>query len=317
MKQAPCPLCNYQEAESSHLPAKDGYLIRCPRCGEFAISGSAIHSKPANYWDEGVYLISGKTRQLWETTGKQYFVNSYILPSGNSFRADILSNTPQTVNEKITSFLKMLSLKTSFPGETITLFREKDFTLAFCKNKEEFGYYINHMENIGLINNSGTLSNESIQILPEGWTYLERVDETNLESNKAFVAMWFDREADYIFDAINSLDDDLKEDEDPIKFTFTRVDGEEYNGDVCDKILSMIKNSRFVIADYTGNRSGVYFEAGFARGLGIPVIYTCHNDYKDKIHFDINHFNFIFWGTVEELKTRLRNRILATVGRAK
>ncbi len=35
---------------------------------------------------------------------------------------------------------------------------------------------------------------------------------------------------------------------------------------------------RFMIADFTGHRGGVYFEAGFAHGLGIPVIWTCRED---------------------------------------
>jgi hypothetical protein len=33
--------------------------------------------------------------------------------------------------------------------------------------------------------------------------------------------------------------------------------------------MAEIQKSRFVVADYTGQRNGVYFEVGFAVGLGL------------------------------------------------
>jgi nucleoside 2-deoxyribosyltransferase len=62
-----------------------------------------------------------------------------------------------------------------------------------------------------------------------------------------------------------------------------------------------------MIVDLTGYRGGVYFEAGFGFGLGIPVIYTCHKDWltsksdengnlvREGVHFDLNHRNILFW----------------------
>ena len=41
------------------------------------------------------------------------------------------------------------------------------------------------------------------------------------------------------------------------------------------------RHGGLVVADFTGHRGGVYFEAGFARGLGIPVVWTCHKEYDD------------------------------------
>lgn len=75
----------------------------------------------------------------------------------------------------------------------------------------------------------------------------------------------------------------------------------------------------------TGYRGGVYYEAGYAKGLGKEVIITCRRDWyegekagagnsgKEKIHFDINHINIIQWSTPEELKERLIKRIKATI----
>ncbi|MBI4800932.1 MAG: hypothetical protein HY796_00225 [Elusimicrobia bacterium] len=69
-----------------------------------------------------------------------------------------------------------------------------------------------------------------------------------------------------------------------------------------------------MIADFTGQRGGVYFEAGFAEGLGRQVIRSCREDEKTELHFDVNHYNFIFWNSLEDLREKLKNRIAATVG---
>ena len=45
-----------------------------------------------------------------------------------------------------------------------------------------------------------------------------------------------------------------------------RIDAKEYAGGVMDEIISEIRRARFVIADCTQQRNGVYFEAGFAIG---------------------------------------------------
>ena len=67
----------------------------------------------------------------------------------------------------------------------------------------------------------------------------------------------------------------------------------------------------------TGQRQGVYFEAGYALGMGIPVIWTCRSDEIDKCHFDTRQYNHIVWETAGDLKEKLTNRILATIGNAK
>ena len=57
-----------------------------------------------------------------------------------------------------------------------------------------------------------------------------------------------------------------------------RLDNEDYVGGITDEIMAQIKRSRFVVADYTAQRKSVYFEAGFALGLGLTVIPTCRAD---------------------------------------
>jgi len=98
-------------------------------------------------------------------------------------------------------------------------------------------------------------------------------------------------------------------------FKMVRIDKKQFNEKICDKILGEIRNSRFIIADVTGHRQGVYFEAGFAMGLGLPVIWCCRKNQIEQSHFDTRQYNHITWETSQELHGKLRERILATIGK--
>ena len=92
----------------------------------------------------------------------------------------------------------------------------------------------------------------------------------------------------------------------------------EHTNKIEDEIIAEIRRSRFIVADFTqgdsGPRGGVYYEAGFAHGLGLPVIFTCKEGDKDELHFDTNHYNHIVWTTPEDLREKLKNRIRAVIG---
>ena len=97
-----------------------------------------------------------------------------------------------------------------------------------------------------------------------------------------------------------------------------RIDKREHNNKIDDEIIAQIKRSRFLVADFTqgrgGARGGVYYEAGFAHGINIPVIFTCRKKEIKKVHLDTRQYNHIIWETPEELLLRLTQRISATVG---
>lgn len=101
----------------------------------------------------------------------------------------------------------------------------------------------------------------------------------------------------------------------------TRIDREEYIGGVMDQIIGKIRESRFVVADFTDNRGGVYYEAGFAFALNLPVFTLCRKDRlaagANHIHFDVQHLNLLAWedGKLAELTARLEAPIVAVLGR--
>ena len=186
---------------------------------------------------------------------------------------------------------------------------KNDYPIAFCSGSQEFRFYIKHLVERGLLRDEGeaaSLFPVSLTIL--GWIEISNMAKPNLESKQAFVAMWFDECMDGIFkNGIEAIENDTG-------FKMFRVDKIQFNDEkICDKIISKIKESRFLIADVTEQRQAVYFEAGYAMGMGLPVIWTCKESDKNECCFDTRQYNHIFWKDAEDLRTQLKERILATI----
>jgi nucleoside 2-deoxyribosyltransferase len=81
--------------------------------------------------------------------------------------------------------------------------------------------------------------------------------------------------------------------------------------------VAEIKNSLFLVADVTEQKQGVYFEAGYAIGLEIPVIWSVKKDELEKVHFDTRQYNHIVWESEKDLKEQLYNFICAIIGKRK
>jgi nucleoside 2-deoxyribosyltransferase len=90
-----------------------------------------------------------------------------------------------------------------------------------------------------------------------------------------------------------------------------RVDKILDNRHIDEKIIAELRDSEFVVADFTLQRNGVYFEAGFARGLGREVFWCCREDDLKNLHFDTRPFSFIVWKDLDDLKQQLTDKIKA------
>lgn len=68
-------------------------------------------------------------------------------------------------------------------------------------------------------------------------------------------------------------------------------------------IRDHIRRAKFVLADLTHGNNGAYWEAGYAEGCGVPVIYTCEERVfrKESTHFDTNHLTTVMW-SIDQLE---------------
>lgn len=92
------------------------------------------------------------------------------------------------------------------------------------------------------------------------------------------------------------------------------IDVKEHNNQIVPEIYKEIEECSFIVADLTGQRGGVYYEAGYAMAKEKPLILSCKKDKKEKPHFDVAQINTIFWQNEEDLYNRLINRIRTTIG---
>ena len=111
-------------------------------------------------------------------------------------------------------------------------------------------------------------------------------------SSQAFVAMWFSDKVKAAYD--EGIEPAIRD----AGYTAVRIDRKDFISKIDDEIIAEIRRSRFVVCDFTcclmkiksrkfdNARGSVYYEAGFAHGLNIPVIFTCRTDLLDYVHFD-------------------------------
>jgi hypothetical protein len=90
-------------------------------------------------------------------------------------------------------------------------------------------------------------------------------------------------------------------------FAAERTDELETGERIIPRILAGIRRSAFVIADVTEHSANVFYEIGFAEGIGRPVIVTAKRD--TPLPFDIADIPVIFWSDQDELRDRLKRRI--------
>ena len=151
-------------------------------------------------------------------------------------------------------------------------------------------------------------------------------DKSSSRPVRCFVAMAFDHnDTDSIFQQMKHT---LGE----IGVSLRRVDRIEHNDDIDDRIILEIGQADFVIADLTYARPSVYFEAGYAQGRPVPVVYTARKDHFHprsddsngnlRVHFDLQMRNIIVWDRpgdamfAKRLKTRV-NKVISPIVKQK
>ncbi len=157
-----------------------------------------------------------------------------------------------------------------------------------------------------------SLGTKAVTLTVEGSEHLAGMENVNRTSSQAFVAMWFDESVNAAWEeAIKPAIEDTG-------YKAVRIDEVGHLNKIDEQIMSEIRASRFVVADFThgedGARGGVYYEAGFAHGLDIPVIFTCRKDKIEHVHFDTRQYPHLLWQRPEELRELLTVRILEAIG---
>ncbi len=255
-----------------------------------------------NYADP--HIVSGLVRNLTEAGEDVYLTTENI--------ADLVSSVPlpRTPFESIDLLLEFIFQKANRPGKAVNLLPHKLYPIIYAKDAEEFSFYVTKAYELQYIERRMPPEEFFSMLALEGWRRLSFIREHKRKPDQAFVAMCFNKGMDSAWeDGFKKalIDTGYK--------NALRIDLSEHNEKICDRILAEIRRSSLVVADFTGQRSGVFFKPGFALGLGIPVIWCCKDTDVKKLkdNFDTRQYNHIVWSAPDDLTMKLRNRIEATI----
>lgn len=249
---------------------------------------------------ENKYIQSNRPNAyLFDPEYKNYFeVNS-------SYLSEVAMDLCVDIEKPNISFSKDFEENYSYydGNNIIRFFKEKDkdaieFFYGACKYASYFG------------NDSNFFSGEFHRIVKK---YIQHWGLTDIYKllefkNTVFVAISFS-------DEMKKAREKIKEAIMQFNYLPILIDERQHSFMIAEEISYQISECKFVIADFTENRGGVYYEAGIGKGLKKPVIHTCKNNdlQKENIHFDVRQNNFIFWDNEMDLYNRLITRIEATI----
>jgi len=297
-----------------------GYHVQSPRTGgNYSIEKKAYDEVGATHFDNfakarlTTWLVNQRLMGI-ESPKITIEIANYAKngsPMSVYFRADRLLRYIANLSPLLGYtfyYYPNFEVESSGHDDQIAMLAESEST-----EKSELVYLFNFLESRGLlIQESSSHDRLCFIVTPSGHAHLAELNAKKVDSSQGFVAMWFHESTE------NTYSDGIEKAIRESGYRPLRIDNKDHNNKIDDEIIAEIRRSRFLVADFTqgseGARGGVYYEAGFSHGIGIPVIFTCHADSLEKTHFDTRQYNHIVWNTVDELKIKLKQRISATLG---
>ena len=211
----------------------------------------------------------------------------------------IISGPDLTVHARADELLKYIQRRTPSIG-TEFAFRPNDandtqlemeiFAYTESISRKEWKFLFDYLVGQGCLMDGTKIGKLAGTIMVDGYGRLAEIENVITASSQAFVAMWFNNSLDFLFS--EAIEPAVKD----AGYDALIINEEHFLDKIDDQIIAGIKRSRFVVADFThgngGARGSVYYEAGFAQGLGKDVIFTCRKDIIDnnEIHFDIRQY---------------------------
>ena len=287
-----CPVCDSPATRCEHDPTgRDAILVDCPHCGAFAISSSLSASLPHLRTIEldAAAKLSYALRRAAEANERPLFT---------TYTAEAVLKQPlPRPREQADLLVRWLAEQALGPGETLWVEHITHGALIGVRSKVGFDLVLDHLFESGML--TGTLSKTMSEgsradatLTFAGWDHYEGLRRGGGVYRKAFMAMKF---GDTLLDQI--LETVFKPSALRAGFDLFKLTDKPKAGLIDNRMRVEIQSCDFVVADLSHDNLGAYWEAGYAEGLGKPVIYTCERSKFEqaKTHFDTNHHLTILW----------------------
>ena len=262
---------------------------------------SPLRGENGNFW------LGAATRQHWELYRRPLLIGMGEMEQ----LAERHSKT--SVSENIRKLLNYFVRKSSRPAARVEFNTDYDFRVIDARDTKELEFYLQYLEDSGLIKieeeGRNLQSLPTYYLTPAGWDNVLGTSAPSAEHGRVFVAMWFHESMNDAYET--GIKAALK----GTGYLPVCMNETHQNEDINFAILAEIRRAQFVVADITGGRAGVYFEAGFAKALGRDVFFTCRRDrFAEDKHFDTEHFHHTMWETPVDLAKSLQEKVMALKG---
>lgn len=293
--QIGCPIC--ESPQCVHLEhVGDSTLFECQVCGPYRIARSALAGKldPQNH-DLTVMqraVLSYKIREVNDAGREPPLLTTYVLddviatgrlPSPGQQAINIV----RFIGDRVTSSGKPVrELPPSFHASVGS--PNRDFSLRIAKQLVEAG----HLSAFDAGHLDSPHEMVDLELTLTGWAKYEQEKRGQAAAGYGFIALKFN---DPVLDPF--VRDVVKPAVEALGFDLVDMRDAAEAGIIDNVMRARIRDAAFVLVDLTHANAGAYWEAGYAEGLGKPVLYLCNSEIFENrgTHFDTNHCTTVLW----------------------
>jgi hypothetical protein len=253
-----CPLCDRLTARIERKGDRRAWRVECDACGRFLISFEGRNALDLPEYKTRKWILSAIARNASDA------ITPIELTTLNFDSLIDAAPVPRNPFEAMDRVLLEIGKATSSFTEWVRI-RRIDHAATYLRDGDQLAAVINYLKQLALVL-VGQEDFEAwrVMLTLDGWRRFEELRSTVPQSNQAFVAMWFSDETNAAWTA--GIQPALA----ATGYRAVRVDLIHHNGKIDDRIVSELRRSAIVVADFTGHRGGVYFEAGLRSAAGCP-----------------------------------------------
>jgi len=299
---ATCPICLSADGfpcEEGGRTGLDGTRYDCEVCGSFILSRSAsLSSEREDLTKVMRAVLSHRVRLMTDSLGN--FDDVPVIQSDTVRR--LIEEDPRlpSPGQLATNVIRIVGDHVARVFDTIDALPAAFQARVGAPNRRYADKIVNELVHRGLLSgiDAGTLQHPDevidIDLTLAGWEVFEAERKGKIASSFGFIALKF---GDSILDPL--LADHVKPKLAEMGYPLVDLRDVSRAGVIDNLLRAQIRDSAFIIVDLTHDNLGAYWEAGYAEGLGKPVIYICERSKfeEKKTHFDTNHCTTVTWAT--------------------
>lgn len=312
-----CPICR-DVSVKQETSQGDRTFFECECCGNYGASRSLLTTTLSlnhrNLTTVQYAALSHRVRQATDATK----AGDDILILTTYGIDDMLPNLRlPSPSEQVTNILKYFGDQIQISGEPARNPDRAFVAQIGAANRPSALRIVRQMADDGLL----LISNRTFQMTADepdgidlslkGWAQWEAERRGQVAGNHGFIALQF---GDSELDAF--LKDVIKPTIGELGYRLEDMRDAARAGIIDNVMRARIRDAAFVLVDLFHANAGAYWEAGYAEGLGKPVLYLCkHEVFKENgTHFDTNHCTTVMWDSRDP--HIFKNELLATLRRS-